>query len=229
MIWKLKATKPVRSFVAKLDSRQSWALSAIIGPGLKARLSHSCIFLNELAFHRNLALALSESHDKPTQAAKLFFQVLAESSTLDFPTLSSAYCSPLAKLLFRIEGVKSVFFGPDFITVTKVCRAPHLVDVLVNFTPGGPSGPFCLGLFWGLSNCSAIILVVLYVLFCLPTDWWRRLRLEADEAGDLRHYHGLLQQRASDCQRRRQAIRRHRFPWIILVLLLSSRSSCNTC
>jgi len=31
----------------------------------------------------------------------------------------SSLSSPLAKLLFRIEGVKSVFFGPDFITVTK--------------------------------------------------------------------------------------------------------------
>jgi hypothetical protein len=27
--------------------------------------------------------------------------------------------SPLAKALFRIDGVSSVFFGPDFITVTK--------------------------------------------------------------------------------------------------------------
>ena len=38
---------------------------------------------------------------------------------MDFPTLSSAFCSPLAKLLFRVDGVKSVFFGPDFITVSK--------------------------------------------------------------------------------------------------------------
>ena len=35
-------------------------------------------------------------------------------------TGSSAYCSPLAKLLFRIDGVKSVFFGPEFITITKL-------------------------------------------------------------------------------------------------------------
>ena len=41
-------------------------------------------------------------------------------TTLDFPTVSSAFCSPLAKLLFRIDGVKGVFFGHDFITVTKV-------------------------------------------------------------------------------------------------------------
>jgi len=48
------------------------------------------------------------------------FQVLSEGSTLDFPTVAAAFCSPLAKILFRIEGVKSVFFGPDFITITKV-------------------------------------------------------------------------------------------------------------
>lgn len=45
---------------------------------------------------------------------------------MDFPTLTSAQCSPLAKLLFRIEGVKSVFLGPDFITITKVCFVQSL-------------------------------------------------------------------------------------------------------
>ena len=39
--------------------------------------------------------------------------------TLDFPNARSAMVSPLAKALFRIDGVSSVFFGPDFITVTK--------------------------------------------------------------------------------------------------------------
>lgn len=29
----------------------------------------------------------------------------------------------LNRQLFKIEGVKSVFFGPDFITITKVSRA----------------------------------------------------------------------------------------------------------
>ncbi|XP_076072568.1 NFU1 iron-sulfur cluster scaffold homolog, mitochondrial-like [Mytilus galloprovincialis] len=45
-------------------------------------------------------------------------QVL-EAGTKDFPNASSTYCSTLAKQLFRIDGVKGVFFGTDFITVTK--------------------------------------------------------------------------------------------------------------
>jgi len=39
---------------------------------------------------------------------------------MDFPTPASAANSTLAKMLFRIEGVKSVFFGLDYITVTRM-------------------------------------------------------------------------------------------------------------
>ncbi|KAM7429726.1 nifu-like protein [Porites harrisoni] len=45
-------------------------------------------------------------------------QVL-ESGTVNFPNSQSAFCSPLARSLFRITGVQGVMFGPDFITVTK--------------------------------------------------------------------------------------------------------------
>lgn len=47
-------------------------------------------------------------------------QVLNEGQTMDFPNVQAAYCSPLGKLLFRIEGVKGVFLGPDFITISKL-------------------------------------------------------------------------------------------------------------
>jgi hypothetical protein len=50
----------------------------------------------------------------------VFMKVLEGGGTIDFPTKKSALVSPLAKLLFRIEGVRSVFFGPEFITVTKM-------------------------------------------------------------------------------------------------------------
>jgi Fe-S cluster biogenesis protein NfuA len=43
-----------------------------------------------------------------------------EKGTMDFPNIGAAQVSPLAKLLFRIEGVKGVFFGSDFITITKM-------------------------------------------------------------------------------------------------------------
>lgn len=43
-----------------------------------------------------------------------------ENGTIDFPTPNSAWKrSPLAEALFKINGVKSVFFGPDYITITK--------------------------------------------------------------------------------------------------------------
>lgn len=47
--------------------------------------------------------------------------VIETNETHDFPNPQSAVGrSQLARLLFRIEGVKSVFFGKDFITVTKL-------------------------------------------------------------------------------------------------------------
>lgn len=46
--------------------------------------------------------------------------VITTGDTIDFPTPLSARGSHLAIQLFRIDGVKRVFFGADFITVTKV-------------------------------------------------------------------------------------------------------------
>ncbi|KAK9704383.1 NifU-like domain [Popillia japonica] len=45
--------------------------------------------------------------------------VLEAGQTMDFPSAEAAISSPLGKMLFRIEGVKGIFLGPDFITVTK--------------------------------------------------------------------------------------------------------------
>jgi hypothetical protein len=63
--------------------------------------------------------------------------------TMDFPTYEAAYSSPLAKLLFRIEGVKAVFFGKDFITVSKDENAewgilkPEIFAVVMDFFASG--------------------------------------------------------------------------------------------
>ena len=50
------------------------------------------------------------------------------SGTADFSNLLEARRSPLARQLFKIEGVKGVFFGPNFITVTKVFYLLLTVD-----------------------------------------------------------------------------------------------------
>ncbi|KAG0720519.1 NFU1 iron-sulfur cluster scaffold, mitochondrial [Chionoecetes opilio] len=44
---------------------------------------------------------------------------ILETGTVDFPNLTAAQKSPLAKLLFQIEGVRGVFLTTEFITITK--------------------------------------------------------------------------------------------------------------
>ncbi|KAI6175410.1 hypothetical protein M3Y97_00685700 [Aphelenchoides bicaudatus] len=46
-------------------------------------------------------------------------KILDGTRTYDFTSISSAKVSPLALQLLRIEGVKGVFFGEDFVSVTK--------------------------------------------------------------------------------------------------------------
>lgn len=46
-------------------------------------------------------------------------QAVMESGTAEFLDTRSSMSSPLAKKLFGIEGVKGVFYGPDFVTVSK--------------------------------------------------------------------------------------------------------------
>jgi NFU1 iron-sulfur cluster scaffold homolog, mitochondrial len=45
--------------------------------------------------------------------------VMGQKPSQDFPDLTTAKKSPLASNLFEIEAVSGVFFGPDFVAVTK--------------------------------------------------------------------------------------------------------------
>ncbi|KYO44146.1 NFU1 iron-sulfur cluster scaffold homolog, mitochondrial isoform X2 [Alligator mississippiensis] len=78
-------------------------------------------FLPLPVFHNTVRYMFIQTQDTPNPNSVKFIpgkQVL-ESRTMEFSTPAAAFCSPLARQLFRIEGVKSVFFGPDFITITK--------------------------------------------------------------------------------------------------------------
>ena len=46
---------------------------------------------------------------------------LIEKSNIFADDVQQTFCVFLSRMLFRIEGVKGVFFGQDYITVTKVC------------------------------------------------------------------------------------------------------------
>lgn len=46
-------------------------------------------------------------------------QIILEKGTMDFQTLEAANEAPLAQRLFTLQGVRAVFFGQDFVSVTK--------------------------------------------------------------------------------------------------------------
>jgi Fe-S cluster biogenesis protein NfuA len=63
----------------------------------------------------------------------------------EFTTEVEALASPLAKSLFGLEGVTRVYFGDDFLTVTKdpdrdwsYLKAPILAEIMDHFTSGAP-------------------------------------------------------------------------------------------
>ncbi|QFT64176.1 Fe-S cluster biogenesis protein NfuA, 4Fe-4S-binding domain [Roseivivax halotolerans] len=61
----------------------------------------------------------TESTPNPATLKFLPGQTVLEAGTADFPSPEGAGDSPLATRLFEVEGVKGVFFGNDFVTVTK--------------------------------------------------------------------------------------------------------------
>lgn len=61
----------------------------------------------------------TESTPNPATLKFLPGQTVLEMGTADFPTADTAGKSPLAQRVFAVEGVTGVFFGNDFVTVTK--------------------------------------------------------------------------------------------------------------
>ena len=61
----------------------------------------------------------TESTPNPATLKFLPGQTVLEVGTADFPTAEGAEASPLATRIFGVKGVNGVFFGNDFVTVTK--------------------------------------------------------------------------------------------------------------
>ena len=62
-----------------------------------------------------------QTEQTPNPATLKFLpgRAVMASGTADFPTAETAARSPLASALFAVDGVRGVFFGGDFVTVTK--------------------------------------------------------------------------------------------------------------
>jgi len=61
----------------------------------------------------------TESTPNPATLKFLPGQAVLDAGTADFPTPDAAEKSPLASRIFAVDGVAGVFFGNDFVTVTK--------------------------------------------------------------------------------------------------------------
>jgi len=88
-----------------------------------------------------------QTEQTPNPATLKFLpgRVVLERGTRDFPAVETAHASPLAEELFRIQGVAGVFFGSDFITVTKddrfdwpVLKPMILAAIMDHFTAARP-------------------------------------------------------------------------------------------
>lgn len=61
----------------------------------------------------------TESTPNPATLKFLPGLTVLETGTADFPSTEAAGKSPLARRIFAVDGVTGVFFGTDFVTVTK--------------------------------------------------------------------------------------------------------------
>jgi Fe-S cluster biogenesis protein NfuA len=88
-----------------------------------------------------------QTEETPNPATLKFIPgctVLPE-GTADFRDATAATASPLASALMKIAGIQGVFFGKDFITITKnnekewaSLKAPLLTAIMEHFTLGLP-------------------------------------------------------------------------------------------
>lgn len=88
----------------------------------------------------------TEATPNPNTLKFLPGRELATDGSREFRSVDEATASPLAEALFELEGVERVFFGPDFLTVTRAphgldwsrIKAPVLAAIMDHFTSGQP-------------------------------------------------------------------------------------------
>jgi Fe-S cluster biogenesis protein NfuA len=87
----------------------------------------------------------TEQTPNPSTLKFLPGRVVMDKGTMDFAGADTAAASPFAKRLFAVEGVERVFFGADFVTVTKaadkdwqILKPSILGGIMEHYTSGEP-------------------------------------------------------------------------------------------
>ena len=89
-----------------------------------------------------------QTEDTPNPETLKFIpgNIILKTGTAEFSSKENAIQSPLAQKLFEIDGVKSVFFANDFISVTKVSeldwntlKPSILTGIMEHFSTGLPA------------------------------------------------------------------------------------------
>ena len=87
----------------------------------------------------------TESTPNPATLKFLPGRTVMAAGTADFPSEEAAQASPLARRIFAAGEVAGVFFGPDFVTVTKAeeadwshVKAGVLAAIMEHFMSGEP-------------------------------------------------------------------------------------------
>ncbi|CAB4299278.1 unnamed protein product [Prunus armeniaca] len=88
-----------------------------------------------------------QTQSTPNPASLMFYpgKPVMEVGSADFPNARSAMNSPLAKALYGIDGITRVFYGSDFVTVTKSedtswdLLKPEIFAAIMDFYSSGQS------------------------------------------------------------------------------------------
>ena len=67
----------------------------------------------------------TEATPNPNALKFLPGREVSPSAALEYRTIDEATASPLAEALFELEGVTGVFFGADYVSVTREAQGPE--------------------------------------------------------------------------------------------------------
>ncbi|ORX89775.1 HIRA-interacting protein 5 [Basidiobolus meristosporus CBS 931.73] len=88
---------------------------------------------------RNMFIKTEETPNEDSLKFLPGVAVMKQGGTAEFLNPKEAATSNLAKALFKVDGIQSVFYGPDFITVTKTSATawhevkPDIYSEIMNF------------------------------------------------------------------------------------------------